>query len=328
MAGLIKKFLASASVVAGMSAVFGAPAMAAGFTVTTADENTPAVAGVDYYLYEQDGNQTVRNNSAVLEDILQGNSSSPGGNIELGIHDDGTNEEVQLRVENNDGDVAIFRNMTAADWDVVQGNNKTVGQNWFAGVWAQANLGNLLDFINPGYSSFIMSTANDYVSQGYFSNYNDASEYLTNYYAADAGFTESNLYDTFKTGGGFGMIGDPNISYIIKDGDDAKVGLAGHFNLADRFRDIPLLAALLEGVQASEVLAIEIDGATDYLWSYQATDSKLTEEKDGISHNGNYEVTIEGAGGILPEDIPEPSTLLGLMAIGSLVAATKRKSQK
>ncbi len=283
MTELVKKFLASASVVAGMSPVFGAPALASGFTVT-------GTAGTEYFLYEQVENKTVKNNDADLNTILEGNSSAPGGNIELGILDDGTNPIVKLSLQNNDGATATLRNMTDSDWDVEQINGKTVGENWFSGVWAQTN--------------------------------NDDQE-------------ELNVYNLFKSSGGFGMIGDPNISYINEIGEDIKVGLAGHYNLADRFRTNPKLAALvvqLEGVQASEVFAYDIDGVTGYGWSYEATKSGLTAADDSFSHNGNYEVTIEGlAGDYLsepPADAPEPSTVLGLMAIGGLVAATKRKSQK
>ncbi|NEP05972.1 MAG: PEP-CTERM sorting domain-containing protein, partial [Okeania sp. SIO4D6] len=46
------------------------------------------------------------------------------------------------------------------------------------------------------------------------------------------------------------------------------------------------------------------------------------------SHEGLYNFEITSAGGILSESVPEPSSLLGLMTIGGLVAATKHKSQK
>ncbi|NEP08331.1 MAG: PEP-CTERM sorting domain-containing protein, partial [Okeania sp. SIO4D6] len=38
------------------------------------------------------------------------------------------------------------------------------------------------------------------------------------------------------------------------------------------------------------------------------------------SHEGLYNFEITSAGGILSESVPEPSSLLGLMTIGGLVA--------
>ncbi len=65
-----------ASVVVGMSAAITLPATAAGLTGAT-------ISGNDYYLYDVNGSQTYLNQSASLDSILQGNSSNPGGNIEL-----------------------------------------------------------------------------------------------------------------------------------------------------------------------------------------------------------------------------------------------------
>ncbi len=65
-----------ASVVVGMSAAITLPATAAGLTCAT-------ISGNDYYLYDVNGSQTYLNQSASLDSILQGNSSTPGGNIEL-----------------------------------------------------------------------------------------------------------------------------------------------------------------------------------------------------------------------------------------------------
>ncbi|NEP77835.1 MAG: PEP-CTERM sorting domain-containing protein, partial [Okeania sp. SIO3B3] len=75
MAGLVKKFLAGASVIAGMSAVFGAPAMAATFTTV----------GGDIILREQVGTSfQITGDLTKLDSILQGDSSNPGDYIELG----------------------------------------------------------------------------------------------------------------------------------------------------------------------------------------------------------------------------------------------------
>ena len=274
MAGLVKKFLASASVVAGMSAVFGAPAMAATFSPI----------GTDLILREQVGTGfEVTDDLSQLNSILQGDSSNPGGNVEFGSSDTGGNP--LAGVQNIQG-TARFTNVTEDIYNDVTWQ-QTVGSQWFSDAWAQTSL-------------------------------------------AGSAFLRNFAYGMFKSNGGFELISDPNISYINAVGDDIAVGLAGHFNLADRFRDVnSTLAGFLEGVQMSEIFAYEIDGAIGYGWSDFATATGLADNDAAGSFSGNYEVTLEEFGGILsepPAATPEPSTLLGLMAIGGLVAATKRKS--
>ncbi|MGD1701163.1 NF038130 family PEP-CTERM protein [Dapis sp. BLCC M229] len=278
MAGLVKKFLASASVVAGMSAVFGAPAMAATFSPI----------GTDLILREQVGTGfQVTNDLTQLDSILQGDSSNPGGNVEFGSSDTGGNP--LAGVQNIQG-TARFTNVTEDIYNNVTWQ-QTVGSQWFSDAWAQTAL-------------------------------------------AGNTFVRNFAYGTFISNGGFDLISDPNISYINEVGDDVVVGLAGHFNLADRFRNVnSTLATFLEGVQMSEIFAYDIDGVTGFGWATETTNEEAFSitDSDGFSYNGNYEVTLEEFGGILsepPASTPEPSTLLGLMAIGGLVAATKRKSAK
>ncbi|MEM1171374.1 MAG: NF038130 family PEP-CTERM protein [Cyanobacteria bacterium P01_H01_bin.35] len=286
MAGLVKKFLASASVVAGMSAVFGAPAMAATFSPI----------GTDMILREQVGTGfQVTNDLTKLNSILGGDSSNPGGNVELGSSDTGGNPLAGVQAENLQGATATFTNVTEDIYNDFTWQ-QTVGKAWFSDAWGQAVEK------NSG-ANFLVSAAN-----------------------------EALAYGIFVGQGGLNMITDPNISYINEVGDDIVVGLAGHFNLADRFRFNPFLAVALEGVQMSEIFAYDIDGVTGYGWSDSATATGLADDDEAGSYSGNYEVVLEGlAGGYLsepPAATPEPSTLLGLMAIGGLVTATKRKSAK
>lgn len=74
--------------------------------------------------------------------------------------------------------------------------------------------------------------------------------------------------------------------------------------------------------QASELVKYTYNGKTDYLYSFHATQSGLT-NTDRFSHTGNYEVTLVG---VPPAKTPEASSLLGLMAIGSLLVVGKRKA--
>ncbi|NER03349.1 MAG: PEP-CTERM sorting domain-containing protein [Okeania sp. SIO3C4] len=286
MAGLVKKFLASASVVAGMSAVFGAPAMAATFSPV----------GTDLILREQVGTGfQVTNDLTQLNSILQGDSSNPGGNVELGSSEGG-NELAGVQADNIQGGIATFTNVTEDIYNDVTWQ-QTIGKAWFSDAWEQAVEKN--SGANP-----LISAANEALVYGMFSG------------------------PLFQGKSGFDLISDPNISYINEVGNDVVVGLAGHFNLADRFRFNRFLATALKGVQMSEIFAYDINGVTGYGWSNVATETGLADDDEAGSFSGNYEVVIEGGGGILSEDVPEPSTILGLMAIGGLVAATKRNSVK
>jgi PEP-CTERM motif len=83
-----------------------------------------------------------------------------------------------------------------------------------------------------------------------------------------------------------------------------------------------------QALQISEIAKITFNGEVSYAFGFNATDSGAIAGNrnvinDSTSHTGIYTWTKDyGA-----ETVPEPSTILGLMAIGGLVAA-KRKSLK
>ncbi|MBW4518368.1 MAG: NF038130 family PEP-CTERM protein [Scytolyngbya sp. HA4215-MV1] len=78
-------------------------------------------------------------------------------------------------------------------------------------------------------------------------------------------------------------------------------------------------------IQASELVKVSYNGGpAQYLYSFNATHSGLVGD-DGFSHNGNYQVSL--AGSLPPKETPEPSALLGLLAMGGMAAA-KRKMTK
>lgn len=138
---------------------------------------------------------------------------------------------------------------------------------------------------------------------------------------------DATLYGLFGSNGQR-TFSDPNISYVNQDDatGEVKVGLAGHFNAYTRVvQQIPSLAAYLKpNFQASEIVKIEYDGGpAEYFWSFSATASGLTEAGDGVSHSGNYEISFMGDP---VEDVPEPASVLGLVALGGLAVAAKRKA--
>jgi hypothetical protein len=149
-------------------------------------------------------------------------------------------------------------------------------------------------------------------------------------YPALAGFAGL-IGDTAFTRGG-----DANIGMMTKDdiSGDLQVDLIGHLNVLDApwVSTVPQFAALAPAVNAalggaalqiSEIAKVIIDGDVTYAYGFKATPTGFV-GADGSSHSGLYSVIIPGDPNT--EDVPEPASVLGLVALGGLAIATKRKS--
>jgi hypothetical protein len=302
MAKAAWKFLISTSLVASMSAITAASSFAASLTNPTVS----GTAGTDYYLYKQVGNQTVHDDSASLSTVLQGSAASPGGNVELFA-----NSETSL--------------YTTPGSSVGLTNFKTAPITSLTGSLFGMNL--ILSSLN-GADWFTTKTGT--YDTGYGAD-NLANRWFKDVFAAN-GFSSvinvfgSTIYNTGLNAGLFQRFSDPNVSYVNQDTatSDIKIGLAGHFDAKTL-----LLKALPSSVvgkfgttplQASEVIKLTYGGVTQYKYSFSATGSGLTASDDGISHNGNYELTVQ--------PVPEPTTMLGLALGASGLLAAKRKRSK
>jgi hypothetical protein len=253
----------------------------------------PTLGGAnDVILYDANGTNTFANPNASLTSILAGNASSPGGNVELFASSEqpGSNFNTLTTLSGTlNGTAMTLSSLTAADWDVF-------GLQWFG------------QFLTTGLNA-----------QGQ---------------AARASLGDATLYSQFVQAGGRQLFSDPNLSYINQDDTTGEVsmGLAGHFNAYSQVASrIPTLSPLLrQDFQASEIVKVLYgDAPAQYLWSFSATPSGLTEVSDGTSHNGNYEVRFQGT---LPDhppaSVPEPATVLGLVVMGGLLVATKGKGER
>ncbi|MCL1466280.1 NF038130 family PEP-CTERM protein [Argonema galeatum] len=295
----IKRIAIGASMVASASVLATAPALAASLTGATIG----GTAASDYLVYGVSGNNTVviPNTPANVQSVLDGNAASPTGNVELRASTEkasfsGADFAKNTTLSGNIGGKALTLSSLTA-------------QDWFGGVGLPTAYG-AANLANKWFNDFITKAG---------------------YGAAVGTGNAASMYNLFLGSKGFQASSDPNISYVNQNDNTGliSIGLAGHYDVKAAYASNPSFAIfanlLPNGFQASEVVKYTYNGVTDYLYSFNATNSGLVAADDGKSHNGNYEVTIAGVPTVT---VPEPSSLLGLMAVGGLFAATKRKSAK
>ena len=319
MAYLVKQFLFSASVLVGLGAIAPASSLAASMTGAT-------IGGTAAYLtYSSNGTNTftVANTQANVQAALDGDSSNPGGNVELFSNSEQSpispanisqsfnalynfldyNQYTSLSGQIGGQDI-VLSSLMATDWFGESAVNSV--KTAIASASAIANpilkAAALSAAIEPLYNS--PSLAKKWFTDA-LSEYGIASNQL--------------LFNTFLLAGGFQRFSDPNISYVNQDGGTIKIGLAGHYD-ALALLGIPSIPGL--PLQASELVKVIYGGKTEYKYSFNATQSGLTASDDGISHSGNYEVTLSA------EPVPEPTTMVGLILGGSGLLAARRKSMK
>jgi len=297
MTGLVKKLAIATSVAVSMTAIGSVPAFAGSLT----NPQFGGTAASDYLSYCSDGSSTFAGSTCTdsLSTILSGDSDAPGGNIELAKSSEqaGFNFTKNTTLTGTIGgkDIAIS-SLTQADWGSVLGNGKTLLSQWLDDASISA-------LLKP---------------------------------AVEAAFTSNNGMQRFS---------DPNISYVNQDNatGDISIGLAGHFNASNMLKaafgnasmfEIPLASLVPDNVQASELVKVVYNnGPAQFLYRFAATAAGQSNNSgigaDGVSHNGNYEVKLAGIPVPPPvTSVPEPSTMLALMAVGGLFATAKRKSAK
>lgn len=282
MSAIVKKLFLGASLAASVTALNTTSAFAASLT-------NPNAIGTDIYKYSSTGTKTYLDSKADVSTLLMGNSSAPGGNIELFAKSERlSNEQFKTYTEVTSltgkigGKDLTISSLTYADWMSDVGGGITLVEKW------------MTDALN----AFGLSPA-----------------------------LKSTLLPQFIAGRGLQAFSDGNISYVNQDEKtgEIKIGLAGHLNSSIKVKEVliasnlPTLASLVPDiVQASELIKVSYDGGpAQYLYSFSATNSGQVNAGDKRSHSGNYEVTVA--------TVPEPATMLGVMAVGGLLAASKRR---
>ncbi len=326
MTRTIKKFLLSASMVAGMSAIAITPASAASLTSATVTGSAPTdfevwdvggTPGIDCPIAATSCLNSSGTNVSNLINVLDGTLASPGGNIELFKSSEQLNlanflaydNVTSLKTDFSDGTSVTFSSLTATDLfgaglDTSYGAS-TVATQWFNAAFT-ANLSNVLTAL-----SLPNETA------------------LFNLLAPFGYTSRASLYNAFLNAGGFQRAVDPNIAFVNKIGNNVKYGLAGHSDLL--FYAPAALKAILaqKGVslQASELVKLSFDGKNEIAYSFTGAKSNVA------SKDGSFNFTYDGDPMLVPpqdpptEKVPEPSAVLGLVAVGGLFVATRKRKK-
>ena len=296
MKNALKKVAIAVSMAASVGAIATAPAQAGSLTNATIGGS----AASDYLVYDVEGNSTkmVANTSANVQKVLDGNAAKPTGNVELRA----TSELSGFDFSKNTtltGDIGgkslTLSSLTATDWFGTS-LNKTYGAQTFATKWFNEFL------TKAGQASLVGNQAG------------------------------AAAFNTFVAIKGFERSSDPNISYVNQNDNTGliDIGLAGHLDLKNYYTQVNTQYAafaqyLPNAFQASEVVKYTYNGATDFLYSFSATSSGLTNSvgagADGKSHSGNYAVSIKG---VPAQKVPEPSALLGLLGVAGVFASQRK----
>lgn len=314
MLKIIKGIAIGASVVAGVSAI-SAPAFAMTFFSATGDITVFQDSnGITQQIYT--GDAADYPGTVALETILSGTSTASGGNVELQNNTDNLTLQqfaiaptASLNAAFDDGSSINFMSLTGSDWFDSSLPVPTFGANDFANEWFNA----LLDVHGATIDNLAQKTGLATLAQ---INGISVNELIFNQ------MVENNVFQRFS---------DPNIAYVEKDNGLVTFGLAGHQSAGNFFDDNDPLEPLFSLLTASEVVKVSYNGAAPvYAYSfYEPFDSGVV-NKDRFSHNGTFEFTVDENNEVTPRraTVPEPSAMLGLMAVGGLLTVCKRKSRK
>lgn len=217
------------------------------------------------------------------------------GNVELGGQTDDSSvadfeNATVLKGSFMDGSTISLSSMTKYDWFGEDGTTgygeDDVANQWFSTMLSETGLNNVLAQYNAAAPLFNLQT-----------------------------YTEAEVFDEFYTAGGFQRFSDPNIDFVRQDGNGVAIGLAGHLNASIPVSQFaPQFAGFFNSVQMSEVVRVDYNGTTQYLYSFAGDGSGVVSDDGTFSHTATFTVVAEGTDDVT--DVPEPATGLALLLAG------------
>lgn len=232
-----------------------------------------------------------------LSVILQGNSSSPSGNIELAASSEQAGFDFSKFTSLNgtlDGKPITLSSLTESDW---------------GGGFAQQWLGDVL-------------TAN-----GFGSIDADSKALLSNIFLDNGGrqrFSDPNISyvnsDADKVK--IGLAGHFNATPLFTASIDGFLANPNVPNEQKFLANVLKSQLQTQMIQASELVKVTYNGKTNILYSFVATPSGLVSQDPTQSHTGNYEIVFKDSGNAA---IPEPSLTIGSAIALSGFWGAKRK---
>lgn len=321
MKNAVQSLLIGASLALGWGTSITAPAFAG--TLTGA-----SVSGT-HLTYGVVGSNTVK----VANTATNWQTSLDGlGNIELGGNTSNPNtadftNAITLTGEVDGFDVVIS-SLTASDWFGAGNTTTSYGNDDLANLWFDAAFA-AYGITDIGIQEAVGAAA--YQKTWSLTKNVTLSQAAANQ-AMTTAPTTANLFNRFLTSGGFERFSDPNVQSVASNAQGGlDIVLAGHYDATPQLfsylnsTELAVMAKLIGGpVQASELVKVSYKGESYYQFGFSASKSGVVDPLDKVSHTGNY--TLTQTVPIETETVPEPSLLLGLVAVGGAIASTKRKS--
>jgi hypothetical protein len=292
MAASLKKLLIGTSVAVGISAIASLPAKAASFDFDNSETN--------YATYtHQDGNLWIQGNEAAAISALTDNNIQT--NVELNYEGEDDNDSVGFTVSSG--------KYTAKVSSVTDAEFLTFQDQWVNDLMdAYAPLKTVWNTLSNPLKTAAKAMFTDIVGSG------------------DVNVGSFSLDQTgamsMETLGFLNLT--PRVTSLIDDTvkKNPILGLLYGKQIADLKGALTQIGQL----QISELAKVELNGVSEYVYSFNATDSGFVAKDDvaGKSYSGVYSWNKAGT----PVAVPEPSTILGLMAIGGLFGAAKHNANK
>lgn len=298
MTAIAKKLLIGASVIAGMSAANPA------FAGSIKDASLGGTAPGDALMYCANGGFTEVCNSS-LSTILDGNSSSPGGNVELAASSEKAGFDFSKYTNLTgklDGRDITISSLTASDW------GGGFAQKWFG----EALTANGFDSVFN--SSQKTSLFNIFANYGGLQRFSDAN---ISYVNRDGATGKVSI----------GLAGHYQAATLLTQSIDKFMAAPSTTSSQKMMASMAKTALQGKDIFASEIVKVSYEGQSQLLYTFNATKSGLVAKDDKLSHTGNYEVAMMGTADPQKE-VPEPTTMVGgLMALGGMFAAKRKKAR-